>query len=85
MLSEAYVQRLTDLLRSFEAVATLTQNEIVATVGDLAVIGTPDQLSQEDQLRLQLAMDRRSKLEETISNILKKIDETASSITQNLK
>ena len=83
--SEAYVQRLTHLLRSFEAGATVVRNEIVATVGDPRVIGTPDQLNTEDQLRLQLAMDRRSKFEETISNILKKVDETASSIAQNLK
>jgi len=36
-------------------------------------------------LRLQMALDRLSKLMSTLSNILKKINETAGSITQNLK
>jgi hypothetical protein len=36
-------------------------------------------------LRLQMAMDRRSKLMETLSNIMKKISSTESAIVQNLK
>ncbi len=43
------------------------------------------ELSEEDMLRLQMTMDRESKLIETLSNILKKISDTADSITQNLK
>ncbi|MDP4261974.1 MAG: hypothetical protein Q8941_05530 [Bacteroidota bacterium] len=42
-------------------------------------------MSQDDQLRLQQFMDRRSKMETTLSNIMKKFSETASSITQNIK
>lgn len=42
-------------------------------------------LSQTDSLRLQNAMDRMSQLMSTLSNILKKISDTAQSITQNLK
>lgn len=42
-------------------------------------------LSQVDQMKLQQAMDRRSKMEEMISNLLKKISDTQSSIIGNLK
>lgn len=42
-------------------------------------------ISEMTSLRLQMAMDRRSKLVETLSNIMKKIDETQETIVQNLK
>ncbi|MGZ8392756.1 MAG: hypothetical protein ACXWWK_07965 [Gemmatimonadales bacterium] len=42
-------------------------------------------LSEEDMLRLQRYMDRRSRFQETLSNLLKKYSETAQAITQNLK
>ena len=38
-----------------------------------------------ESLRLQTAMDRVSKTMSTLSNILKKLSDTQSSITQNLK
>jgi hypothetical protein len=43
------------------------------------------ELGQTESLRLQMAMDRMSKLMSTLSNILKKISDTSQSITQNLK
>jgi hypothetical protein len=42
-------------------------------------------LSQEQQLKMQMMMDQRSKLEETLSNIMKKMSDTSESIVQNLK
>jgi hypothetical protein len=42
-------------------------------------------MSSEQQMRMQMYMDRRAKLESTLSNLLKKSSETASQITQNLK
>jgi hypothetical protein len=42
-------------------------------------------LSTTESLRLQMIMDRRSKLEETLSNILKKMSDTASAIVANMK
>lgn len=42
-------------------------------------------LSEMQQIRLQMAMDRRSKLISTISNIMKKISDTQNQILQNLK
>jgi hypothetical protein len=82
---EAYVEVLTDLLPSFEAGATLTQSEIVAVVADLAAISGPDELSDMTSLRLQMEMDRKSKFEETLSNLLKKVDATEQAITQQSK
>ena len=38
-----------------------------------------------DEMRLQMVMDRETKMMSTLSNILKKISDTAQSITQNLK
>ena len=43
------------------------------------------EMGEMESLRLQMAMDRMSKMMSTLSNLLKKINDTASSITQNLK
>lgn len=43
------------------------------------------ELGEMESLRLQMAMDRMSKLMSTLSNLLKKTSDTAQSITQNLK
>lgn len=42
-------------------------------------------LGENEQLRMQMAMDRRAKAMETLSNLLKKSSDTASTITGNLK
>ncbi len=41
--------------------------------------------SELDSLRLQMAMDRNSKMMSTLSNLLQKLADTNSSIVQNLK
>jgi Arc/MetJ-type ribon-helix-helix transcriptional regulator len=43
------------------------------------------ELSEMESLRLQMAMDRRSKFISTLSNIMKKISKTADTLVQNLK
>ena len=43
------------------------------------------ELGEMESLRLQMAMDRMSKMMTTLSNLLKKIHDTSESITQNLK
>lgn len=43
------------------------------------------ELGETESLRLQMAMDRISKMMSTLSNILKKISDTAQAITQNMK
>jgi len=42
-------------------------------------------MSQMTSLRLQMAVDRRSKLVETLSNIMKQISATNDTLVQNLK
>ncbi|MFN8264958.1 MAG: hypothetical protein U0T11_02740 [Chitinophagaceae bacterium] len=44
-----------------------------------------NEMNEMESLRLQMAMDRLSKIMSTLSNMLKKISETSQSITQNLK
>ena len=43
------------------------------------------EIGELESLRLQIAMDRKSNMMTTLSNQLKKINETSQSITQNLK
>lgn len=43
------------------------------------------EMSEMDSLRLQMAMDRMSKLMSTLSNLLKKAGETQQGIVQNIK
>ena len=43
------------------------------------------EMGEMESLRLQMAMDRMSKMMSTLSNLLKKMSDTAESITQNLK
>ena len=43
------------------------------------------EMGEMEALRLQMAMDRMSKMMTTLSNLLKKASDTASTITQNLK
>lgn len=43
------------------------------------------EMGETESLRLQMAMDRLSKMMSTLSNLLKKSSDTASGIVQNLK
>ena len=43
------------------------------------------EMGEMESLRLQMAMDRMSKMMSTLSNMLKKISDTAQGITQNIK
>ena len=65
----------------------------IRTAEDLRTIvedmkGKLDSLSEMgemESLRLQMAMDRHSKMMSTLSNMLKKSSDTAQSIIQNIK
>lgn len=75
------------LIRSFELSATLVDN-VKVSVAIAAVSDSLDsqsELGETESLRLQMAMDRVSKLMATLSNILVKITDTNSTIIQNLK
>lgn len=43
------------------------------------------EMGEMESLRLQMAMDRLSKMMSTLSNLMKKMSDTQSNITQNLK
>ena len=49
---------------------------------DLDAMG---EMGEMESLRLQMAMDRMSKMMSTLSNVLKKTSDTSSSIVQNMK
>ena len=48
-------------------------------------LNSMNDMSETMQLQIQMAMDRQSKFIETLSNLLKKMDDTASSVIQNIK
>jgi hypothetical protein len=50
-----------------------------------ASLDTASELGEAESLRLQMAMDRQSKLMQEISNIMKKLSDTGDSIVQNVK
>ena len=43
------------------------------------------EMGEAESLRLQMAMDRLSKIMSTLSNLMKKISDTSAGITQNIK
>ncbi len=55
------------------------------TAHSKAGLDSLSELGETESIRLQMAMDRLSKMMTTLSNILKKNSDTAQSITQNLK
>ncbi len=66
--------------------ALITRAELCRVVeGMQNDLDSMSELSETESLRLQMAMDRISKFMSTLSNILKKMSDTASQITQNLK
>jgi hypothetical protein len=70
----------------FQLMATLYAKQLDAELqairDDLDGIG---ELSEMESLRLQMAMDRLSKMMSTLSNLLKKCADTSSQIVQNIK
>jgi hypothetical protein len=62
----------------------------MATLGDVtgstkADISSMSELSELECMRLQMAMDRMSKMAETLSNILTKMSDTSEEIIKNIK
>ncbi len=63
-----------DKKANFEAIETMKND-----------LDSMSEMGEMESLRLQMAMDRLSKMMTTLSNILKKISDTADGITQNIK
>ena len=62
----------------------LSVEQIEGTVGGVSTSSLSD-MSQLDSLQLQNAMQSRSQTEQAVSNVMKKMDDTADGIAQNLK
>lgn len=73
----------TDLDSVLQLVATLYVKQFQDEIG--RQLDSMSEMGEMESLRLQMAMDRLAKMMSTLSNILKKLSDTASQITQNLK
>ena len=73
------------------SVGSLLSAAIIRSELDLVVdemkqdLDSMSEIGEMESLRLQMAMDRLSKMMSTLSNLLKKLSCTASQITQNMK
>lgn len=56
-----------------------------SSVASAAAVDGIGGMGQEDQLQLQMAMDRKAKIEQALSNVMKKTSDTAATIASNLK
>ena len=63
-----------------------TREELDRAAADArAELESMSEMGEMDSLRLQMAMDRLSKMMSTLSNLLKKISDTQAGIVQNLR
>lgn len=75
-----------DSIKPVRANTPVSRTEITATTDKIKRdLDSMSEMGEMESLRLQMAMDRMSKMMSTLSNLLKKISDTASSIIQNLK
>jgi hypothetical protein len=75
-----------DFDSTFQLIATVYSKQLERDADEvLRNLDSAGDLSQLDSLRLQMMMDRLSKVMSTLSNILKKMSDTSSQIVQNLK
>ena len=73
-------------VRSSSRVKTVSKNEMDAIVTKLKNdLDSMSEMGEMESLRMQMLMDRQSKIMSTLSNLLKKISKTADEIVQNLK
>jgi hypothetical protein len=75
-----------DFEATFQLMATLYQKQLDAELEQTQQdLDSMSEMGEMESLRLQMMMDRLSKMMSTLSNILKKIADTNSQIVQNLK
>ena len=74
-------------LESHRSSATASEVDLLRTANAAAAeqLANLSDLNETMQLRLQMAMDRRAKFFEALSNLLKKQSDTAAAIVGNLK
>jgi len=72
--------------RRFPKVSSPTVEALLAVLLQQLLQSTnQSESSQATSMNLQMAMDRRSKFVEALSNVMKRIDDTQESIVQNMK
>lgn len=75
-----------DTTKKVRSIAKATKVEIGQLKKELTdKLDSMNEVGEMESLRLQMAMDRRSKMMNALSNIQKKISDTQNSIIQNLK
>jgi CRISPR/Cas system CSM-associated protein Csm2 small subunit len=75
-----------ELRNQMQVTHQITAQQINQDVQDIkGRLDSMNEMSEMTSMRLQMAMDRRSKFVEALSNILKKIDDTQNTIIQNMK
>lgn len=85
-VQSAEVARLTTTLNDQVSTAKIEQEDLAKAIDTLKQdLDSMSELGEMESLRLQMAMDRMSKMMSTLSNLLKKMSDTSSQITQNLK
>lgn len=63
-----------------------TKAELDSTVDEVkSDLDAMSEMGETESLRLQMAMDRLSKMMSTLSNMMKKLSDTQGSITNNIK
>jgi len=73
-------------LTQFSDSIGITKKDMDATIDKMKDdLDSMSEMGETESLRLQMAVDRLSKMMSTLSNMLKKIGDTSQSITQNLK
>lgn len=80
---EALARELLELATKYDF--EFTDEELSEAELDSVAGGAADEMGAEMSFNLQMAMDRRSKLVQTMSNIMKKMSSTQDSIVQNIK
>jgi hypothetical protein len=80
------VVQLKGQLSQFSDSVTITKKQIDDEVNKMkSDLDQMSEMGEMESLRLQMAMDRLSKMMATLSNLMKKISDTAQGITQNMK
>ncbi|MBN9388216.1 MAG: hypothetical protein J0I20_09215 [Chloroflexi bacterium] len=63
----------------------LDEAELDEVSGGQSGLDSMSEMGEMESMRMQMAMDRKSKFIETLSNIEKKMSQTSSDITKNIK
>jgi hypothetical protein len=82
---KTYANEMKKLAESAEETDTVVAKLDAGLKDTKPSLDSMSEMGETESLRLQMAMDRLSKAMTTLSNLLKKVSDTASSIVQNLK